>query len=180
MILATTRVAGFSCSCSLDMSTGSCSPAGLMIDTETQLAPLRALVSSTSLSTHTLSPPASMSSSSSNHSCATLRSSPRKKMTPLLAASSRPLRRRTVLAVLFPLFLEAAPTLLLSRVELLSFCLVLGATMTSASGEILTKRDVLAGAGAMEVTVMFAVVVGDRCSVRGWGAPAWGFGSARI
>jgi hypothetical protein len=77
-----------------------------------------------------------------------------------------------VLAELFPLFLDAAPTLLLSRFELLSFCLVLGATITSASGEILTKSDVLGGAGAMEVTVMFAVVVGDRCSVRGCGDAA--------
>jgi hypothetical protein len=44
--------------------------------------------------------------------------------------------------------------------------------MTSASGDIFTKRDVEAGAGAMEVTVMFAVVVGDRCSVRGCGDDA--------
>lgn len=42
-----------------------------------------------------------------------------------------------------------------------------GATMTSASGEILAKGDVEGGTGVREVTVMFAVEVGERCSVSG-------------
>lgn len=181
-ILATTRVAVFSWSCSFDMSTGSCKPAGLMMATETHVAPRSAFVRRRSLSTQILSPSASTSSSSSNHSCATRRSTPRRKTAPLLATSSRPLRRRTVLAVLFPLFLDTAPTLLLSRfAELRSdFWRVLGATMTSASGEILTNSEPAGGAGATEVTMMFAVVVGERWSVRGWGVCACGLGRARI
>src|SRR5690242_4593285 len=164
------------------MSTGSCSPAGLMTATETHVAPLSALVRRTSLSTQTLRPSASASCSSSNHSLATLRSTPRRKTAPLLATSSRALRRRTVLAALLPLFLEAAPTLRLSRfAELLSdLWRVLGATMTSASGEILTKSEAAGGAGATEVTMMLAVVVGDRWRVSGWGVWAWGLGRARI
>lgn len=51
--------------------------------------------------------------------------------------------------------------------------------MTSASEEILTKGCVLEGAGVSEVTVMFAVEVGVRWSVRGCGWPAAGFGRAR-
>ena len=164
------------------MSTGSCSPAGLITATETHVAPLSAFVRSTSLSTQTFRPSASVSSSSSNHSWATPRSTPRRNTAPLLGASSRPLRRRTVLAALFPLFLDAAPTLRLSRfAELRSdFWRVLGATMTSASGEILTKSELVGGAGATEVTMMFAVVVGDRCRVNGCGVCAWGLGNARI
>jgi hypothetical protein len=34
--------------------------------------------------------------------------------------------------------------------------------MTSASGEILAKGDVKGGAGVSEVTVIFAVEVGER------------------
>jgi hypothetical protein len=51
--------------------------------------------------------------------------------------------------------------------------------MTSASGEILTKGWLLAGAGVREVTVMLAVDVGVRCKVRGCEWPAAGFGRAR-
>ncbi len=45
---------------------------------------------------------------------------------------------------------------------------VLGATTTSASGAILAKGHDEGGLGASDVTIMFAVEVGDRCSVRGW------------
>lgn len=51
--------------------------------------------------------------------------------------------------------------------------------MTSASGEILTNGCVLAGAGVSDVTVMLAVDVGVRWSVRGCEFPAAGLGKAR-
>ena len=44
----------------------------------------------------------------------------------------------------------------------------LGATITSASGAIFAKGDDEGGIGVRDVTIMFAVDVGDRCSVRGW------------
>ena len=63
---------------------------------------------------------------------------------------------------------------------------VFGATMTSASGEILANGDVDGRAGVRELTITFAVDVGERWSVRGCdcracmdGEPANdGFGSA--
>lgn len=39
--------------------------------------------------------------------------------------------------------------------------------MTSASGAILAKGEVVAGAGVREVTTILAVEVGERCNVSG-------------
>jgi len=60
--------------------------------------------------------------------------------------------------------------------------------MTSASGAILANADETGAAGVREVMMMFAVDVGERCSVRGCvcsvcpddGLSNAGFGRARI
>ena len=111
---------------------------------------------------------------SSNQFPQILRSRPLKNIG-VLASSSRVLLRRTVLPPLLAptLFLEALVTLRFSRVEFREgLDLVLGATMTSASGAILAKGWEEARGGTSEVTIIFAVEVGDRWSVRGCGMDA--------
>lgn len=101
---------------------------------------------------------------SSNHFPQLFRSTPLKNIA-ALASSVRLLVRRTVLPPLLPptLFLEALVTLRFSRVELREgLDLVLGATMTSASGAILAYGCEEAKGGNSEVTTIFAVEVGDR------------------
>jgi hypothetical protein len=61
----------------------------------------------------------------------------------------------------FPLVVLRASFVLSGREDDRAF-LVLGATMTSASGDILTKGCVLEGVGVSEVTVIFAVDVGVK------------------
>ena len=74
------------------------------------------------------------------------------------------------------LLLLLSPTLLRLLLVVLRFSPLLalpvfgrtfGATITSASGAILAKGDVVGGAGVSEVTTIFAVEVGERCKVSG-------------
>jgi hypothetical protein len=58
------------------------------------------------------------------------------------------------------------------------FDLDLGATITSASGESFANGEEEGGSGTREVTIIFAVEVGERCSVRGWGTGLGPFGGA--
>ena len=64
---------------------------------------------------------------------------------------------------------------------------VLGATMTSASAATFANGKDDAIGGTRELTIMFAVEVGDKCKVKGCARPGLdddpeneGFGSARI
>lgn len=57
--------------------------------------------------------------------------------------------------------------------------------MTSALEDILANGDVVGGVGVSEVTIIFAVEVGDKCSVSGCAERPGddlnvGFGRARI
>jgi hypothetical protein len=94
-----------------------------------------------------------------------LRSSPLKNRAG--RGSSLPLLRRTVLAPLLPpaLFLDAV--LRFSPDVRGGFDLDFGATITSASGANFANWEFDGGAGINDVTVIFAVEVGDKCKVSG-------------
>ena len=92
--------------------------------------------------------------------------------------SSRPLFLRTVLAPLLPPALLLDVTLRFSPVARDGFDLDLGATITSASGESFANGEEEGGSGTREVIIIFAVEVGERCNVRGWGAGLGPFGGA--
>jgi hypothetical protein len=56
------------------------------------------------------------------------------------------------------------------------FDLDFGATITSASGDNFANSEEEGSSGTREVIIIFAVEVGERCSVRGWGAGLGPFG----
>ena len=157
---ATTLVVGFSVSAaSFCASTFSAMPCGLTTETDTQCTPLSALLASNSRSTHTASPRSS--TPSSNQSQSTARSKPRRNTKPR-GASGRGSFLRTVLAPLRPPALRLLVTLWASLLDGRSRWRSLGATMTSASGEIFTNGELAGGGGATLDTMTLAALVGER------------------
>ena len=156
-----------------------------MTEMVTHVTPRSVLESRCSRSNHTLNPSsASSSPPSSNHSFFSALVTPRRNIGGLAFSSSCPPGLlRTALIVLRPpsLLRLVLATLRVSfpLLCLATCCLVFGATMTSASGDIFTNACVLAGAGVSEVTSILAVEVGVRCNVSGCECPAAGLGSAR-
>ncbi len=132
----------------------------------TQVTPCNAFESKISRSTHTLNPRSSDSTLLSNQSPQRLRSSPLKNRAGL-RSSTRPLLRRTVLAPLLPPALFLDDTLRFSPGLRGGFDLVFGATITSASGDSFANGELGGGAGTREVTMIFAVEVGEKWRVSG-------------
>jgi len=93
-------------------------------------------------------------------------------------ASSRPLLLRTVLAPLRPPALFLDETLRFSPELREGFDRAFGATITSASGDSFANGDAEGNSGTSDVTMILAVEVGDRWSVRGCGGGLGPFGGA--